>query len=210
MPESMNTSIRALVSNQKMTAPLTRQHSENVAGFTVFELLIVVAMITVISGFVVIQVVRARQAMMRDNAAQEMMGYLEKARVDSVRRRPAAAAEMAQVTILNATFYSVTIDSTGDGTLDAPQIFSLPTGANLDFQPPYPRTIYFNWRGRTVDAAGNLANPSYVRIRSSGNQSTQIDLTTAGQTSLDGPPPSSAVVNSNAPAPTLRQNTQVP
>ncbi len=49
------------------------------------------------------------------------MGYLEKARVDSVRRRPAAAAEMAQVTILNATFYSVTIDSTGDGTLDAPQ-----------------------------------------------------------------------------------------
>ena len=191
-----------------MNAPLTNKTPGNAAGFTVFELLIVITMITVVTGFVVMQVVRARQVMIRDNAALEMMSYLEKARVDSVRRRPATAAEMAQVTILNSTFYSITIDSTGDGTLDAPQVLTLPAGANLDFQPPYPRTIYFNWRGRTVDAAGNLANPSYVRIRCPGNNPAQIDLTTSGQTSLDGPPPSSTVVNSTAPAPSFREDTQ--
>ena len=193
-----------------MNAPLTNKTKGNAAGFTVLELLIVITMITVIAGFGIMQVVRARRVMVRENAARELMSYMEKARVDSVRRRPAAAGQMAQVTILNATFYSLTIDSTGDGTLDAPQIISLPAGADLNFQPPYPRTIYFNWRGRTVDAAGNLANPSYVRIRSSGNEATQIDLTTSGQTSLDGPPPSSAVVNSNAPAPNFRDDTQFP
>lgn len=194
-----------------MNAPLTNKTPGNDAGFTVIELLIVITMITVVTGFVVMQVVRARQLMIRENAAQQFMGFLEKARVDSVRRRPDAAAQMAQVTILNASFYSVTIDSTGDGTLDPPQVINLPIDSNLQFQLPYPRTIYFNWRGRTVDAAGNLADPSYVRISSTvGYGSTQIDLTSSGQPSLDGPPPSTAVVNSNAPAPNFREDTQVP
>lgn len=193
-----------------MKAPLTRKDFADASGFTVFELLIVVTMITVTTGFAVMQVTRARRLMTRDNAAQQLMGYLEKARIDSVRRRPATAAQMAQVTILNATFYSVTIDSTGDGILDAPQVITLPPDNNLVFEAPYPRTIYFNWRGRTVDNAGNLANPSYIRISAIGYGSKQIDLTSSGQPSLDGPPPSSTVVNSNAPPPVLREDTQVP
>ena len=192
-----------------MTAPLTLKDSPTAAGFTVFELVIVVAMISVTTGFVVMQVARARRLMTRDNAAQELVTYLEKARVDSVRRRPSTAAQMSQVTILNAKFYSVTTDSTGDGTLDAPQVITLPPDA-IQFEAPYPRTIYFNWRGRTVDADGNIANPSYIRISATGYGSTQIDLTSSGQPSLDGPPPSSAVVNSNAPPPALREDTQVP
>ena len=194
-----------------MNAPLTNQTPGKVAGFSVLELLIVVAMITVVAGFVLMQVVRARQVMVRENAGRELMSYLEKARVDSVRRRPTAAATMAQVTILNSSFYSVTTDASGDGALDAPKVLSLPAGVNLEFQPPYPRTIYFNWRGRTVDAAGNLANPAYVRISSTvGYGSTQVDLTQAGETSLDGPPPVSTVQNSNAPLPTFREKVQVP
>lgn len=51
----------------------------------------------------------------------------------STQCRPAAAGQMAQVTILRATFYSLTIDSTGDGTLDAPQIITLPAGTDLNF-----------------------------------------------------------------------------
>ena len=191
-------------------APLTPKNLPNAAGFTVLELLIVVAMISVTTGFVVMQIARARRLMIRDNAAQELVAYLEKARVDSVRRRPATTAQMAQVTILNATFYSVATDSTGDGNLDAPQVITLPPDATLQFEAPYPRTIYFNWRGRTVDSAGNIANPSYIRISAAGYGSAQIDLTSSGQPSLDGPPPSSTVVNSNAPPPTLRDDIQVP
>ncbi len=194
-----------------MKAPLTQKDFSDSAGFSVFELLIVVAMITVLTGFAFIQIARARQVMTRANAAQQLTAYLEKARLDSVRRRPATAAEMAQVAIMNATFYSVTIDSNGDGTLDAPQVISLPADANLTFDVPYPRTIYFNWRGRTVDSGGNIANPSFVKILSPYYGFAQIDLTSSGQPSLDGPPPSSAVVNSSpVPTPTFRPNTQIP
>src|SRR6266545_412375 len=189
-----------------MKAPLTRKGSRNAAGFSVFELLIVVAMISVLTGFALIQITRARQVMTRANAARQLSAFLEKARVDSVRRRPTTdAAQMAQVSLLDATSYSVRIDLNGDGTLDAAQVIRLPADANLQFDLPYPRTIYFNWRGRTVDAAGNIANPSYIDILSSPNYgSTRIDLTSAGQPTLDGPPASSAVINSAAPTPSFR------
>lgn len=193
-----------------MNAPLTQKDFSDSAGFSVFELLIVVAMISVLTGFVFTQIARARQLMTRANAAYQLAAYLEKARVDSLRRRPATTAEMAQVSILDATFYSVTIDSNGDGTLDAPRVMNLPADANLQFDVPYPRTIYFNWRGRTVDSAGNIANPSFVNIRSPNYGSTTIDLTSAGQPTFDGPPASSAVINSAAPTPSFRDHTQVP
>jgi type II secretory pathway pseudopilin PulG len=192
-----------------MNAPLTKPGFSNERGISALELLIVVAMIGVLTGFAVIQVVESRQDMTRDNAAQQLAGYLEKARIDSVRRHPATTAEMAQFTILDATSYSVTIDADGDGALDAARVISLPAQSNLQFNIPYPRTVYFNWRGRTVDAAGNGANPDFVSISHSHGEST-INLTSAGQPSLTGAPPSSPVVNSAAPAPTFRNNTQLP
>jgi Tfp pilus assembly protein FimT len=191
-----------------MIAPLSKKSFADERGISAFELLIVMAMISVITGFALIQVVEARQDMSRDNAAQQMAAYLEKARLDSVRRHPSVAAEMAQVSILNATFYSVTIDGDGDGTLDAPKVFSMPAESNLQFNTPYPRTIYFNWRGRTVDAAGNPATPDFVSL-SHSHGSSRIDLTPAGEPSLVGSPVSSPVVNSAAPAPSIRTTTQV-
>ena len=178
-------------------------------GFTVIELLIVISIISVASGFALMQITRARQVMIRENAARQLSSYLEKARVDSLRRHPAASAQMAQVTVINATFYSVTIDADGNGTLDPPKVMSLPADSALQFNTPYPRTIYFNWRGRTVDAAGNVATPPFVTISNSYG-SSRIDLTTAGQPTLEGPAPSSPVTNSAAPAPNFRPKTQIP
>jgi hypothetical protein len=147
--------------------------------------------------------------MTRENAAVQLAAYLEKARLDSVRRHPTTAAQMAQVSILDANSYSVTIDADWDGTLDAPRVINVPSGSNLQFNIPYPRTIYFNWRGRTVDAAGNPATPDFVSLTHSSGTS-RIDLTPAGQPSLVGAPVSSPVVNSTAPAPSLRSTTQIP
>ena len=180
------------------------------AGFSVLELLIVVAMISVVAGFALLQIFRSQQQMKRANAAQLFAAKLEKARLDSVRRHPLIPAQMAQVSIINESFYSVAIDSTGDGTLDAPTVISLPPNTDFQFNGPFPRTIYFNWRGRTVDAAGAPANPSFVTISSTKFGQSRIDLTSSGQTSLEGPPASSPVTNSTAPAPSYRTNTQMP
>lgn len=187
----------------------TCSNNLNERGFSVFELLIVVSIITVVSGFALMQITRARQVMARENAARLFTSYLEKARVDSLRRHPMTSDQMAQVSVVNQSFYTVAIDANGDGTLEAPRVISLPADSGLQFNTPFPRTIYFNWRGRTVDAGGNIASPPFVTISNSYG-SSRIDLTTAGQPTLQGPPPSDPVVNSSAPDPSLRSNTQIP
>lgn len=192
-----------------MIAPLSNDRFADARGVSLVELLIVVAMVSVLVGFALMQVAEARQDLARENAAVQLAAFLEKARLDSVRRHPSTAAQMAQISILNANFYSVTIDGNWDGALDAPRVISMPAGSNLQFNTPYPRTIYFNWRGRTVDAAGNSATPDFVSLTHSYGTS-RIDLTPAGQPSLVGAPVSSPVVNSTAPAPSLRSTTQVP
>jgi prepilin-type N-terminal cleavage/methylation domain-containing protein len=192
-----------------MNASLTTKQPNCSAGFTVIELLIVVSILSVVSGFALMQITRAHEVMIRENAARQLGSYLEKARVDSLRRHPAASAQMAQLSVINATFYSVTLDADGNGALDPPKVMSLPTGSSLQFNTPYPRTIYFNWRGRTVDAAGNVASPPFLTISNSYG-SSRLDLTTAGQPTLEGPPASNPVTNSAAPAPVFRSNTQIP
>lgn len=193
-----------------MKAPLTRKELSNAAGFSVLELLIVITMIAVIAGFAFMRIVQARQLMIRANAAQELVAYLEKARLDSVRRHPTNTAEMAQVSIVNATFYSVTIDSDGNGTLDAPRVLSLPVNSDLQFNGTFPRTIYFNWRGRTVNSANALAAPATISISSSTYGSTFINISDTGQPTIGAASTSNAVTNSTPPAPSLRDNTQIP
>lgn len=188
----------------------TQKGLSNASGVSVIELIIVVAMLSVLTGFAFIQIARARHLMMRANAATQLAAHLEKARLDSVRRCPTTTVQMAQLSLVNATSYSITIDANGDGALDTPQVISLPAEANLQFDLPYPRTIYFNWRGRTVDFNGNIASPSFFNIRSPNYGSTRIDLTSAGQPTLDGPPVSTTVINSAAPTPSFRNNTRVP
>jgi Tfp pilus assembly protein FimT len=193
-----------------MKAPLTSNKLSNAAGFSVVELLIVVSMIAVVSGFALLQIVRGRQLMIRANSAQELAGYLEKARLDSIRRRPSIVSEMGQVQIVNASFYSVTIDADGNGTLDAPRVIRLPTNTDLQFTGTFPRTIYFNWRGRTVDAANTIATPAAITLSSASYGSTVINMSDTGQPSIGSSISSSPVTNSNPPAPGLRDNTQIP
>jgi Tfp pilus assembly protein FimT len=193
-----------------MKAPLTSKTLSNAAGFSVVELLIVVAMIAVFSGFAFMKIVRARQLMIRANSAQEIVSYLEKARLDSVRRRPSAVSEMAQVSIVNATFYSVTIDADGNGTLDAPRVMRLRSDTDIQFTGTFPRTIYFNWRGRTVDNTNAITTPAVITLSSASYGSTVINVSDTGQPSIGTAITSSPVTNSNPPAPGLRDNTQIP
>jgi Tfp pilus assembly protein FimT len=196
-----------------MKAPLTPKKLSSTAGVSVLELLIVMAMIAVISGFAFMQIARARQLMVRANAAQQLAAYLEKARIDSVRRRPKDTTEMAQVSIVNANFYSVTIDSDGNGTLNAPQVIRLPADTDLQFNGSFPRTIYFNWRGRTVDASDNIVTPAPITISSASSpaDSTTINISDTGQPSIGAAITSSPVINSNPPpSPIFREKTNIP
>jgi hypothetical protein len=148
--------------------------------------------------------------MTRANAVRELATYIEKARLDSVRRHATTSAQMGQVSIINPNFYSVTLDTNGDGTVEAPRVIGMPADSNLTIQNgTFPRTILFNWRGRTVDTSGNpTPDPDPVTI---GNTygSTTVRITNAGQTVIELSPATTPVLNQDTSVPAFRETTHV-
>ena len=191
-----------------MTAPLITKRSGNASGFSVVELLIVIVMLSALTGFAITQIARAKQNMTRANVVRELTTNIEKARLDSVRRHATTSGQLAQVAIINANFYSVTLDANGDGAMDAPLVIGMPADSNLTIQNgTFPRTIMFNWRGRTVDSSGNTTNGDIVTIGNT-NGSTTVRITNAGQTAIDVSPAAAPVSNNDNSVPVFRNHTQ--
>ena len=149
-----------------MQAPLTYA-TQDVRGFSVIELLLVLAMILVIVGFAVVSLVRGNRSTYRTSTAVEIAGYLQKARADSVRRNAKDLNQMAQVKIFNRRFYSIALDGDGDGNLDVPLVKSMPEQADAEINGPFPKTYIFNWQGQTVDLQNHFVAPPSIVIGNS-------------------------------------------
>src|SRR4030095_587796 len=91
-----------------MKSPVVRKSS---AGFSIFELLIVVLMAGVILGYAIMRLRSNQVAIVRINAAQEFVTYLEQARFDSNRRQTTNVDQMACVTVVDNHTYSSMIAS---------------------------------------------------------------------------------------------------
>jgi len=120
-------------------------------GYSVIEVLLVTVMISVIAGFVVVSLVRANRKNDRTKSAVEIAHHLQKARLDSMRRKANEVTQMAQVTVFNRKFYSVAIDADNDGILDIPLVISLPERPGLEMSGPFPKAYIFDSLGQTVD-----------------------------------------------------------
>ena len=183
-------------------------------GFSLIELLIVVAMIGIVTGFAVMQIAAAQRAMRLTNSAREFMAWLEKARVDSVRRHPMNKNEMALVKITSANTYVVKIDQNGDGALDPDLTITIPAEYGTSFSGVVvPLEIYFNWRGRPVNATGSSLSLAFtLQSTVGGTDPVPINLTSAGDASLyDEIDPGTVTVGPNAdPSSNVRVTTKIP
>ena len=121
----------------------TQQH-----GFTTMQLIVVIMIISVISVFGVLGIARARADFRLQNSARVFASYIEKARVDSIRRHaPDGSESWIETFGPGSTTYAVTMDF-GSGALET-RTFSLEDG--LSFQTT-AKKISFNWRGRISEA----------------------------------------------------------
>lgn len=154
-----------------MKAPLTQNRISNAAGMSMMELLIVIAMISVVAGFAFFKLVRGSGSEVRAGVSHELAGYLERARRDSIRRGAKDFKEMAQVRIFNRRFYSIAIDDDGDGNLDIPLVKNLPEKVGVEINGPFPKTYVFNWQGQTVDAQTNPVVPPPLTVGNSSGAS---------------------------------------
>ena len=144
-------------------SPRTLSHPRQ-RGFSITEMLLVAAMISVIAGFAVFKMVRGNRNTYRTNSAVEIAGYLQKARADSVRRNAKDLGEMAKVKIFNRRLYSIAIDGDGDGNLDIPLVKGLPEQTGLEINGPFPKNYIFNSQGQTVDTQNNPIAPQPLTV----------------------------------------------
>jgi hypothetical protein len=162
-----------------MIAPLKHQSSR---GISAVELLIGGTMIVVIGGFVFMKLFRQPKAATRAVAAKEIATYLDKARLDSMRRRVTDVKQMAQVKVFNRQFYSVAIDADGDGELDIPLVMTFPE-QGIEIAGPFPKTFIFDQSGQTVDLNNQPIASQAVILRDDSGASA-VKLSNAGQATV--------------------------
>ena len=173
-------------------------------GFTLLQMMIVIGIVGVLSAIALVGMTTARAKERRINSARLFASYMEKARVDSVRRR-AEGADRASVTITSATSYTVFLDFNSTGTPIARTI-ALESGIRF-LDSDVGAVINFDWRGRTGGdrgflivndniPAGNLTDRNYV---------TPVAVSGFGDVTInDGvytPTVDSSSSNFNAPTP---------
>ena len=155
----------------------SRANSEG--GFTALQLIFTIAIISVVSGFAVLQLASARQHLRLQRTARAFAGHVEKARLDAIRRHggnPSTPTKLQFATDLRS--YNVTMDFTGNGTATT-RTFPLEESVTLLSQAPEP--IVFNWRGRTT-----LCTQSFTL--QSGSKETSIDVSGSGDVTIDEDP----------------------
>ena len=173
-------------SAKEMKSPVVRKSS---AGFSIFELLIVVLMVALITGFAIVRFKTGHLAIARINAADEFMEYLEQARLDSYRRQTNRADQMACVIVLDSNTYSYVVDGNSDGLLDPPKNITISTANSLRIKGPFPKIFRFDSLGRIVDAENNVVTPPLVVFSNSRGTST-VHLSTNGKpVVVHGPQP---------------------
>ena len=124
---------------RQLESPTTQCVSKRQSGFTLMQLVITVAVISVVSSLAVLGITRARGALRLSNSSRQFAAYVERTRADAVRRHDQASVQM-----LTPSTYSVTMDFEGGGS-PSTQTSSLED--NVTFITSL-QTISFDWRGR--------------------------------------------------------------
>jgi len=160
----------------------TTRRKKTQRGFSMMQLLIVLAVVSIVSGFAVFGIASARQRIRLTNSSRLLASYVEKARVDSVRRHPSDPNLMAGVEVLNTTTYRVKMDFDGDGTVELRDI-TLDDGVVFATDPI---ALVFDWRGRLVDLPLTEIKVSIaMQWGDDPNDQRVVDVTRSGDVTID-------------------------
>ncbi|MDX6577967.1 MAG: hypothetical protein QOE96_3920 [Blastocatellia bacterium] len=179
-----------------MNLPQKNLNASGTAGFSLVELLLVITIIGVVASYAFLTFEKSTKGFKLAGATRTLSGYLEKARVDSVRRHGGAS-----INIDSATSYTVNIDFGGVGVTSARTI-TLPQGTSIRYSLPpantsinpatTPITVTYDWRGRTgttvlitVTDATTGVGSSTVVVGPAGDVST--DTTVSGPVTVPTP-----------------------
>lgn len=168
-----------------MKASSTSKKLSANGGFTLVDLLIVMVVGAMIVSLMVGTMGSAQKSIVITNAAQQFATYVQQARSDSKKLHATAAPQMAQLTILNDRYYTVTLDSDGNGVLDPPIVISL-EDRHVKMDGPFPRTFMFDWLGRALDSNQKLVPQPEVKFENTdGTGNRVVQFADAARPNMD-------------------------
>ena len=144
------------------------------------ELVIVVAIVGIVSAFALVQIRSSRSALRVQNSIRQLASYMEKARVDAVRRHGTTS-----VTFTDTRTYSVTMDFNNGGS-PSTRTFTFQDDVRLA-SSELPN-VTFNWRGRTL-TSGSSCVTTFSVSDSLGN-GLSVDVSGSGDVTVENQQPS--------------------
>lgn len=162
------------------TARTTTKRSAQ-SGFGLTELLIAVAIITVVATIALINLRSARESLRVQTSVRQLATYMEKARIDAVRRHGTSS-----VTFTSPTSYTVNMDFQNTG-VPIDRSFSFDNGVQLA-SSELP-VVNFNWRGRTVTAGASCVTTFSVKNNSNPNDGLNVDVSGSGDVTVENKQP---------------------
>src|SRR5215470_3012595 len=108
-------------------------------GFSILQICITLAVVSIVSTFAVLNIHSTRASLRLQNSVRQLAGYLEKARLDAIRRH-----SNSTVVFTSTTSYDITMDFEGAGTVST-RSFPFESGVGI-ISTPLP-SLTFNWRG---------------------------------------------------------------
>jgi Tfp pilus assembly protein FimT len=148
-------------------------------GIGMVELIIVFAIIGIVSMFAILGISSSRSALRVQNSVRQLASYMEKARVDAVRRHGTSS-----VTFTNTNTYSVTMDFNNGGT-PSTRTFSFEQGVALA-SSDLPN-VTFNWRGRTLTSGSSCVTT--FAVNDALDHGLSVDVSGSGDVTVENQQP---------------------
>lgn len=157
---------------------MKENRSELQNGFSIVELLIILAMVGILSTLAIMQFRSSKTDFERQNITHEFKVYLERARFDSVKRRAINVNEMSKIVLNSSSSFTAALDFDGNGILDSNND-GTPDASDtrqVDFTQRsrtqilvsdtlnYPVTVRFDQRGHitATDSSGSAVDPVFT------------------------------------------------
>ena len=159
----------------------TQENSRGERGVGVVELVIVIAIVGVVTIFAIVYFRKASTSIRLQNSVRQLASFMEKARVDAVRRHGTSS-----VTFTNPTTYVVRMDFTSTGAVtDRTYTFQ----PNIQLASSELPNVTFDWRGRT-STAGTICVTTFSVKSTNANEGLSVDVSGSGDVTVENQLPS--------------------
>lgn len=148
-------------------------------GVGMLELVIVLAIVGIVSTVALLRIRSSRAGLRVQNSVRQLASYMEKARVDAVRRHGTST-----VSFTDTRTYSVTMDFNNSGS---PSTRTFTFQDDVQLASSELPNVTFNWRGRTLTSGSSCVTT--FAVSDNMDHGLSVDVSGSGDVTVENQQP---------------------